>query len=412
MFVLDLILVNVVFLLSFLMRYGLPLPEFNFRPYRESLVFLTGIYMTAFVASGMFSRRFRAYWHLFVHISCGVLVGTLFGIVFIYALRIRWIGFPSSVFLISMPTGLVVLFAANSILLRCLGRIRKKILLVGDSDSRGLFASSGVVEVKKLDRLEELLYHENIDEVIICEQMHEDAQLNLVVYLLLKLRVNVVFSPFLYANLLSGNVMEENSLRFIATSLGRKSDCEESFIRILDVAGSAFMLILLSPLMMILAALIKMTSEGPVIYRQVRVGKDGKEFLLYKLRTMVEGAENDTGPVLASENDPRFTAVGRFLRITRLDELPQLINVLKGEMSLVGPRPERPHFVKRHRILRELRLAVRPGLTGLAQIRSFYDLHPRHKTRYDYLYIQKRSFLLNLYILIKTIPVVFRRCGR
>ena len=98
-------------------------------------------------------------------------------------------------------------------------------------------------------------------------------------------------------------------------------------------------------------------------------------------------------------------------RLTRLDELPQLLNVLRGDMSLVGPRPERPHFVKRHKALRELRLAVKPGITGLAQVRNSYDLVPKHKIKYDYLYIQRRSLLLNLYILMRTIPIVLSGKG-
>jgi lipopolysaccharide/colanic/teichoic acid biosynthesis glycosyltransferase len=157
--------------------------------------------------------------------------------------------------------------------------------------------------------------------------------------------------------------------------------------------------------------LIKISSAGPVFYKQQRVGKDGKVFTLYKFRTMVKDAEKELGPVLASRDDPRVTRVGRILRATRFDELPQLLNVLRGDMSLVGPRPERPHFVRQHKALHELRLAVKPGLTGLAQIRSFYDLKPKHKIKYDYLYIQKRSFLLNLYILFLTIPAVLSRKG-
>jgi len=154
-----------------------------------------------------------------------------------------------------------------------------------------------------------------------------------------------------------------------------------------------------------------MTSRGPIFYKQQRVGKDGRLFTLYKFRTMVQDAEKEVGPVLASRNDPRVTKIGRLLRRTRLDELPQLLNVLRGDMSLVGPRPERPHFVKQHKALHELRLAVKPGLTGLAQIRSFYNLEPKHKIKYDYLYIQRRSLLLNLYILVLTIPTIFSRKG-
>ena len=109
--------------------------------------------------------------------------------------------------------------------------------------------------------------------------------------------------------------------------------------------------------------------------------------------------------------DKRITWVGRLLRKSCLDELPQFWNILIGDMSLVGPRPERPFFVDRHKALQGTRLAVRPGLTGLAQIRGLYDLKPTHKVKYDHLYIQKRSFLLNIYILLRTIPALFTKMG-
>jgi lipopolysaccharide/colanic/teichoic acid biosynthesis glycosyltransferase len=165
----------------------------------------------------------------------------------------------------------------------------------------------------------------------------------------------------------------------------------------------------------VVAILIKLTSKGPVLYKQQRVGKDGKIFMLYKFRTMVNDAEERSGFLPASENDPRITKLGWWLRKTRLDELPQLINVLKDQMSLVGPRPENLYRVGMHKALQELRLAVKPGLTGLAQIRNAsnaYNLHPQHKIKYDYLYIQRRSLFLNLYILVKTIPVMLFKKGQ
>jgi len=119
---------------------------------------------------------------------------------------------------------------------------------------------------------------------------------------------------------------------------------------------------------------------------------------------MVNGTEEHTGPVWATEDDSRVKPVGSVLRKTRLDELPQLFNVLRGDMSLVGPRPEPPYFVSQHKALQGIRLTVKPGLTGLAQVRSSYDLKPEHDLKYDYLYIQKRSLLSNLYILLQTIP--------
>jgi lipopolysaccharide/colanic/teichoic acid biosynthesis glycosyltransferase len=182
-------------------------------------------------------------------------------------------------------------------------------------------------------------------------------------------------------------------------------------IRGFDIIGSFILLAVASPVMLFTAALIKVTSPGPVLFKQRRVGKCGKIFVLYKFRTMVNDAEKNTGPVWAAKDDERVTSLGKLLRRTRLDELPQLLNVLREDMSLVGPRPERPYFVRRHRALQGIRLAVRPGITGLAQVRAFYDLKPEHKLKYDYLYIQRRSFLFNAYILLMTIPVILFRRG-
>jgi lipopolysaccharide/colanic/teichoic acid biosynthesis glycosyltransferase len=190
-----------------------------------------------------------------------------------------------------------------------------------------------------------------------------------------------------------------------------ESDISGFFIRCFDVAGSIVILLLTAPVMVFAAVLIKLSSAGPVLYKQRRVGKNYKIFKLYKFRTMVNDAEKHTGPVWAAKDDQRVTPVGKILRCTRLDELPQLFNVLNGDMSLVGPRPERPYFVRRHRVLQGVRLAVKPGITGLAQIRAFYDLKPEHKLKYDFLYIQKRSFFLNAYILLMTVPVVLLRKG-
>jgi lipopolysaccharide/colanic/teichoic acid biosynthesis glycosyltransferase len=193
------------------------------------------------------------------------------------------------------------------------------------------------------------------------------------------------------------------SIRFPGTS--------EFLIRLLDIAGAVAVLILALPVMIVSALLIKVTSAGPVFYQQERVGLGGRPFTLYKFRTMIEDAEKHTGPVWATKDDDRVTPVGRLLRRMRIDELPQIYNVLRGDMSLVGPRPERPFFVQRHEVLQGVRLAVKPGLTGLAQVRSFYDLKPSHKVKYDLLYVQNRSVFLNLSILVQTIPVLFAKKG-
>jgi lipopolysaccharide/colanic/teichoic acid biosynthesis glycosyltransferase len=184
---------------------------------------------------------------------------------------------------------------------------------------------------------------------------------------------------------------------------------DEALIRLLDIVGSLIILVLALPVMIVAGVLIKITSAGPVFYKQERVGQGGKLFTLYKFRTMIDNAEKHMGPVWASYDDDRVTPVGRVLRRMNLDELPQLFNILRGDMSLVGPRPERPFFVERHKALQGMRLVVKPGLTGLAQVRSYYDLRPAHKVKYDHWYVQNRSFFLNISILLQTIPLLFSR---
>lgn len=179
--------------------------------------------------------------------------------------------------------------------------------------------------------------------------------------------------------------------------------------KLFDILFSLAGLVLSIPIIAIASILIKLESEGPVIYTQERVGKDGQPFMIYKLRTMKSNAEKD-GAQWAKKNDSRVTKVGRFLRKSRIDELPQFINVIRGEMSIVGPRPERPHFIKE--FSKELpgfhkRLTVMPGITGWSQINGGYDLSPAEKLEKDLFYIENQSILLDIVIIIKTIAIIF-----
>lgn len=191
----------------------------------------------------------------------------------------------------------------------------------------------------------------------------------------------------------------------------------DEFKRGLDVAMSIVGLIISLPILAFAIILIKMSSKGPVLFRQTRVGRDGEVFELFKLRTMVFDAEKQTGPVWAKENDPRVTSVGKFLRKSHVDEIPQLVNVLKGEMSLIGPRPERPEFVSK--LSGEIsdypkRLRIRPGITGLAQVKHSYDSNirdVRKKVKLDLLYIKRMCFLTDLRILLNTVAVVLTGRG-
>ena len=187
--------------------------------------------------------------------------------------------------------------------------------------------------------------------------------------------------------------------------------------RVLDFMMALFVLPLALLVMATAAVAIKIASPGPILYRQKRVGNDGQEFLFTKLRTMIVNAEKDTGPVWATDDDPRITKVGGVLRKLRLDELPQLFSVLKGDMSLVGPRPERPEFVAgfiRDIPFYEKRLLVRPGITGWAQVNHKYDETVEdvvEKLRYDLYYVRHTCFSLDLQILLRTFWVMIGRKG-
>lgn len=207
----------------------------------------------------------------------------------------------------------------------------------------------------------------------------------------------------------------------------------ELALRSLNVAVAALALLLLSPLMLVIAVAIRLESRGPIIYRQLRVGLDrrsldsgdstgrratdlgGRPFMLNKFRTMRSDAEDATGPVWCGNDDHRVTRVGRVLRRHRLDEIPQFWNVLRGDMSVVGPRPERPSFVS---YLREeiseypLRQRVRPGITGWAQVNRDSDQtleDVRTKLHYDLDYLRRRSIWFDIKIMARTVPVMARR---
>jgi len=412
LFLADIVLTNAGFLLAFLVRYGLPLPEHNFLPFKKSFVFLTVIYVSALSFFKVYKNRFKSSWDLFKRVFLGVFFGTLLSVAFVYVFRIHWGAFPTSVFILSFFINLLLIFQLNQRILKAKGKIKKKIVVVGEDDIYDIVGKkAAIIKRIKINEIEELFKYMDTDEIIICERIQNEKDLNLLIYLIQKLKIDVVFNPSIYVELLPGKINGENSFNFLSTFVGERPDMEEFLIRSLDIIGSILILLISMPVTILISLLIKASSLGPVLYKQQRVGKDGEIFTLYKFRTMVKDAEKMVGPVLASRDDPRVTKVGKVLRRTGLDELPQLFNVLRGDMSLVGPRPERPHFVKLHRALRELRLAVRPGLTGLAQIRNFYDLKPQHKIKYDYLYIQRRSLLLNIYILLKTVPVIFCKKG-
>jgi len=179
--------------------------------------------------------------------------------------------------------------------------------------------------------------------------------------------------------------------------------------RAYDIFLATVGLIIALPIVLLFSILIVLETPGSPFYVQERMGKNGKRFMMMKLRSMRMDAEKE-GAKWAEVNDPRVTKVGAFIRKTRIDELPQLVSVLKGDMSIIGPRPERPFFTaKFNKEIKgfENRLIVKPGLTGLAQVSGGYDMSPREKLQYDLAYIQNLTFSLEVKIIVKTIKVIF-----
>jgi len=184
--------------------------------------------------------------------------------------------------------------------------------------------------------------------------------------------------------------------------------------RLIDMLGAGVALALLSPLIAAVALAVKLTSSGSVIFRQRRLGRNGRPFDVYKFRSMRVDApdvRNPDGSAFSGEDDPRVTAVGRFIRKTSLDELPQLLNVLVGDMSLVGPRPDQVDQIRFYDEVEKRKLLVKPGITGLAQISGRNDISWKMRKALDVRYVDERSLLMDLEILARTIPYVLLRKG-
>jgi len=268
------------------------------------------------------------------------------------------------------------------------------------------------------DQLVEIVEREHIDKIVVALP---DRRGTLPVQALLACKQHGVDveEGTSFCEKLSGRIMLENlrpswlifSSGFTVPRLLRLQK------RVVDLLLASIGCVLACPLMVVIAVLIKLDSRGTSLFTQERVGEKGRHFVLMKFRSMRADAESLTGPVFAEENDDRITRIGRFIRTTRLDELPQLINVLRGEMSFVGPRPERPFFVEQYE--KEIpfytqRLAVKPGVTGWAQVNYPYGAtldDAKEKLRLDLFYVKNMSMLFDFFIVLQTVKIVMMGRG-
>jgi exopolysaccharide biosynthesis polyprenyl glycosylphosphotransferase len=338
--------------------------------------------------------------------------------------------FSRQLIILSWPITFVLLVLSREILLRIelyfrkIGMGSRRAAVIGGgvlaqslADKLKQHPSYGILFVrfigeKDIPLLQEIVKQEKINIVFVADKVFSREKMVELAQSCDDLGIEFGAIPDVFQILTTSPTVEDiEGLPMISMRQSRFNPVSRYFKRVFDVFFSIFGLLLFSPFMLVIACLTRFTSPGgPVIYAQERVGRGGKIFNLYKFRTMVPDAEKITGPVLASSDDPRKTPFGRFLRKTNLDELPQLINILKGDMSFVGPRPERPVFVEEFKAIIPKyieRHKIRPGLAGWAQLHGGYNMPAEEKIKYDLFYVENWSFLLDIKIILKYVEISF-----
>ena len=277
--------------------------------------------------------------------------------------------------------------------------------------------------IGRLEDIEQILHNQVIDEVAICLPVSDWSRIDEVARLCEE-EGKIVRIPmyFMLHTLSTGRMEEFGGIPIYSIVAGPDRALGLATKRILDIVGSAILLVITLPIAAVIAIAIRRESTDGVLFRQERVGEHGRRFELYKFRTMVRGAEEQledlahrnevSGPAFKLTDDPRVTPIGRLLRRTSLDELPQLWNVLRGEMSLVGPRPPLPAEVEGYDVWHRRRLSMKPGMTGLWQVRARHEANFDRWVETDLEYIDSWSLLLDLKIMARTIPAVINREGR
>lgn len=418
----DLLIIMLSYIFAYLIKFNGELPAFNFNPFLNAIPYIlvaSIIYLDIFKVLSFFRKSIYD-----VLKSVGS-VAALLGITTIaVTYMLQGFSFPRSVLIITPAIQFILLSAFNLALLYLRRHLlgEKSIMIVCENHA---FSSALIDKIHKFikrDKIEKKLILDlsqekiifrrlkDMDEIYLSADLPADFKAEIIKRCMGGKQVIYVVPHLFEISLINAKLIQlGDTPSLIIPTLGLT--VEQAFVkRMFDVVASFVGLLIISPILIIVALLIKLTSKGPVLYKQERMTKDNRSFMLIKFRTMMENAEGDTGPILSEENDPRVTPIGRFLRKTRLDELPQLINVLRGEMSLVGPRPERPFFVEQ--FINDMpeyshRFSVKAGITGYAQILGNYSTSPEDKLRYDLIYIRNYSLLLDIKLIFQTLRVFF-----
>jgi len=291
--------------------------------------------------------------------------------------------------------------------------------ITSDPDEDNINEVDGKSVLGSLNSIDKVIPKYNVSEVIVALEKPNHDRLLDIITIANGYPVSLKIIPDMY-EVVSGLARTEQLYGVPLVQINPEIMTSQQRIlkRLIDIVVAFLVLVPLFPIWLIFSIAIKINSKGPILYRQERLGLNGRRYMLNKFRSMVHNAESHTGPIWAKEGDPRITIVGRFLRRFRLDEIPQFINVLKGDMSVVGPRPERPYFVQK--LMDEFpfyyrRYKVRPGITGWAQIKHSYDStvdDVKQKLKYDFFYIENLSLSLDFLIMFRTAIVMLSGKGQ
>lgn len=419
--VVDTIFVVLGFYLAFHLRFDFQPSVINIRPFYNILLYIIVTTFVVFVFLKNFSNikesKFDILFKLFMSL---ILVNIITAGLVFFA---RGFSFPRSIFIIAFLIQFVLISLFKIIIINILrsNYRKKKILILGSRGDTNNIAKKLLLNENNLDNLKYIcnnidghLYNliDDVDKIYVGSSVNNQVKSDIIRYCIGTDKVVYLVPEVFEIAMINARTVQMDDIPVFEIDNFHLSMENMIFKRFFDIVFSTIGLITTLPIMFIITIVIKLYDRGPVLFKQTRITQGNRSFDLYKFRTMVVNAEAKTGPVLATEKDPRITPLGRILRATRLDELPQLFNVFKGEMSVVGPRPERQHFIDK--FTKDIphfkyRVVVKAGVTGLAQVLGKYTTSPGDKIRFDLLYIRNYSFLLDLKIIIKTIKVVFTK---
>jgi len=422
----DAVWVNVATILAFLVRFSGSIPAVNFRAYLQVALWITIVRVVIFWFIGLYEKDEEAgAFDIFYSVFLAVSIGSV--IIVALSFYLRTLPFPRTVFVISWTFNILLISVWHSYLfhIRQKKASSKRFLVIGGSEK----GEKVIEEIKRrphpkgevvgwvkdeggLVNLRKIVSGKGASDVIIVDSGLPRERILDIIFHFEAEGLNVWIVPGLYEIMMGkveiSHLGDVPLIRLESEPFTRK---DMDMKRGIDVIFSVLILLLFAPLMLLISVIIKIDSRGPVLYKQKRTGCRGKVYNIYKFRSMYKGAERETGPILARRNDERITRVGYFLRRLHLDEIPQFFNILKGEMSLVGPRPERPVFVqefKRNIPGYYRRYVVRPGITGQAQLYGGYETSAEDKLKYDLAYINNWSLGMDLNIFFMSTEIILR----